>query len=228
MEDPTQVVEVAPTEATPENQHTGLQTRINELTAARKAAEQANQELMQRVMEQSARLMELQRPAPAPAAPDALAQHAAELDPRLVQVLEAERARMQAMFAAKMAQVEATQGQLQIQAAAAQMRNVPPEVAQRAQQLYQQAKLNGSAATPDEAIRYALGDWYLQQQQRAAGVAGVSPQAFNAPFPVLPAAPVIPAAATQQQYIEPPDFESWPLSKQLQYMEQKGIGNSSL
>jgi hypothetical protein len=111
---------------------------------------------MQRLMEQNARLMEQTAPKPV-IEPDPLAQHAEALDPRLVQVLQAERQRMEAVFRTKMAQVEAQQGQLSIQAAAAQMRNVPAEVTQRAQQLYQQAKLNGGTGSAGDLARRGAG-----------------------------------------------------------------------
>jgi hypothetical protein len=220
-----QANEATPTPPQENQQSPGLQARIDELVARAKTAEQANQELMQRLMEQNARLMEQTAPKPV-IEPDPLAQHAEALDPRLVQVLQAERQRMEAVFRTKMAQVEAQQGQLSIQAAAAQMRNVPAEVTQRAQQLYQQAKLNGSAATPDEALRYALGDWYLQQQQRGAQVVGLPTTAFNAPLPVPPSAPVLPNVTGPKPV--PADFDNWPLQKQLTYMEQNGYADLPL
>lgn len=219
----TPEVQTNPTEN--QTQTPGLQARIDELVARAKTAEAANQELMQKMLEQNMRLMEAQRPAPQ-AAPDPLAQHADALDPRLVEILRAERERMEMSFRAKMQQVEAQQGQYAIQAAAAQLRNVPPEVTAKAQQLYHQAKTNGSAATPDEALRYALGDWYLQQQQRGAGVMGLPTTAFNAPMAVPPSVNVMPAA--QPSRSAPADFESWSLTKQLEYMERSGIGDVPL
>ena len=215
--------EVPTTQPEVQQQNPGLQARIDELVARAKSAEQANQELMQRMMEQNAQLLQAQRPAPQ-ATPDPLQQHAEALDPRLVQVLQAERERMEAIFRQKMAQVEAQQGLLAIQSQASQS-NVPAEVTQRAQALYQQAKQNGFNPSPDEAFLYALGGWYLQQQKKGAQVVGLPTTAFNPPSAVPPSVNVMPQQQSRQA---PADFESWPLNKQLAYMEQQGFGNEPL
>lgn len=223
--DPTtaQVTDEVSTQPEQQQQTPGLQSRIDELTARLRASEQATQEVMQRMMETQAQLLaSQQRPAPA-ATPDPLQKYAEVLDPRVIEAFQAERARMEADFRAKLAQVEAQQGVLAIQSAAASAK-IDPAVAARAQALYQQAKNNGANPSPDEALKYAIGDWYVQQQAKAGQVLGLPTTAFNAPVPVPQSFSVPPQAQRQV----PANLESLPLEQQLALLEKLGFGDDPL
>lgn len=210
-------------------QNPGLQERINELTAARRQAEEQAQALMKTVAEQSAQLTAVmaQRTAPQVAAPvDALEKYKDQLAPELVEVLRSQGARQEQEFRARMAQLETQQGLFAIQQQAAALpTSVPKEAIARANELFVQAKNAGLNPSSDEALKYSIGEWYMKEAAKTGRVANVPTSAFNAPNANLPSVnPVQRQNAAQA----PTDFDSWSNAKQLQYMEQQGVADLPL
>lgn len=222
--------QVEPQPSQDENQHEGFQHRVNELTAKWRQTEQERNELLKTVTELTAqqtdmvrRMQDQQSAAQAAQAKpeaDPLQPYEQDLDPRVTAAIKATQAAMQRQFAQQMSVMQAQQGALLIDNQMGSVKGIDPTVVARAKQLYVQAKQQGSQATPEEALRYALGDWYLQQAQKGAAVQGVSPQQFNTQMQTIPAPNPQPQNVTQNT---PADFESWPLNKQIQYMEKLGL-----
>ena len=165
-----------------------------------------------------------QQQAQRPTEPDVLEKHREVLDPRLVEVVAAERRQFQEALARQQAQFEIQLGKSQLQQAAAANPAMAPYVAE-ATKLYEQSRASGSRATPDEALMHVLGQAHMKQLQRVAPVAGLPPQAFNAPNAYLPAAP---PPATAASFQLPADLESRPLAEQIALMERAGFGNTPI
>jgi hypothetical protein len=224
MDPTTAQVEAPEVNPTEDGQNPGFKARIDELTARMREAERVAQEAVQKQMEMAAQVVASQRPPP-PVSVDALAKHREALAPELVEVLEAERRQMQQTTQNLMRQLEAAQGQQAIYAEVAGNPAITSEVAQKAAELYRQSKLNGSAATPQEALRYALGDELLKQQRRVSGVANIPVGQYNAPGISLPAAPPPPAASN---YSLPSNIDDLSLDQQLAAYRKAGFDDMPL
>ncbi len=214
---------VQPTEvAAPDT--SGFQARIDALTAQTREAQKTAQEAVQKMMEMATLATANRAPAPAPMV-DPLDAVRGEMDPRLVAVIEADRKRFAAALQEKTVQLEVAQGKFAIQQQVASVPGLSPEVAQRAQQLYEQARLNGSQASADEALRFAIGDEVIRQRQRAGGVAGLPTSVFNAPNATLP--PVA-TPTVNPGYTLPANIDSLPPDQQIAAYEKAGFGDMPL
>lgn len=222
-----------PMQPAPQEQHQGFQARINELTARAKAAEAQAAEyqsnLQRQTMEFAAQMASFQRPTPEPI--DPLKQYEAAVDPNVLQAMKAALATQQATFQRQLdqqtRQLAAQQSALEVQALASRSPGIDPAIAQRAAQLVQQARMQGSNASATEALNFAVGEWYLKNQARAAPVANFAPQAFNVPNPTLnlPPPPVRSRPVSRQ---EPANFDRMSIEQQLAWYEQQGIGDDPI
>lgn len=221
-----QVTDTQPTQETQDqNPHPGLQARIDELVARAKAAEAQALEYQQKMMELATQVVTGPARQAAPAQIDPLAQHKNDLDPRLVEVLEAQRRQFEQQLQIKTAALEVAQGKFSIMQSAATVPGIQPDVVQQAQRLYEQSKLAGNNPSPDEALRFAIGDAFLKQQARAAGVSGIPTNFYNPTHAVVPSAPAMPP---QSSPALPADFESRPLQEQIALMEKLGYADKPL
>lgn len=229
--DPQQDLNAAPQLQTPPapvpDQTSGYQRRIDELTAQARQAERLAAEATNRLSQQTLELAARLAPPPAPP-PDITKQYEATVDPHVLELMrkamEAQRAEMERQFNARLEeqtrQLHIQQGTMQLQQEA-QAAKVDPAIAARAAELFRQAKANGSQATYQEALRFAIGDNYLQQAARAQNVQGVDHRQFNAPQPSFQLPNPVPQQAGRKG--PPPNFESLPLAEQLAIMERDGL-----
>lgn len=203
-------------------QHTGIQARIDELTARAKQAETQNAELVQRMMEMSTQALQAKAPVQAPV--DPLAQHREALDPRLIEVLEAQKLQFERQLQARTDQLEIAMGKNQIHEQARAMPGLKPEVINKAVQLYEQSRANGMRPRPEEALFHVLGLEYAQQMRQVAPVAGIPQTAFNSYQPVQPHVQPAPTPS----FSLPANFDNLPLDQQLLLLEKAGVGDKPI
>ncbi len=162
----------------------GIQTRINELTAQRHAAERAQAEqaaraqaLEQVMAQQQQQIQELLGAVARGVQPVQQAPDFSQADPEqarmmqhFLEPLKQQQTQMQREFQNAMAGLRAQQGVFQVQALA---QNLPPEVQQRAAQLLQgwaQNPAMAAIAKPQDAVNFALGEYYSANPKAAAAV----------------------------------------------------------
>jgi hypothetical protein len=214
-----------PTETPAPNPSEGIQKRFDEMTAKQYELSKQNQELMERLTQATVQLAQNTQPA-RPAEVSPVEKYSADLDPRLIETMKAMESKYTGQLRQMQMQLEAKTGAMQIQQQAAAMRGLPPEVAQRAAQLYEQSKLNGSAATPEEALRYAMGDFALAQMAKGQAVLGVPTTAFSPPSPGFNAPN--PQVTSPVSKAVPAGYDTWTLDQQINYMEKNGLGDQPL
>lgn len=217
-----------------QSQNEGIQTRINELTAKFRQAEENNQRLSTQLMEQQSKYttmieqqMQAQR-APPPPPEDPLAPFKDQLDPTVAQAVQAAVAatqrRMEQQFNAVLQQQAVEQSAYAVRAEIAALPNVPREVAQRAESLMRAWKSQGLPIVPQDAINFALGEYQRTQMLRAAPVTGYNPNAQIAPA-VIPGQIPAPAAPRGQL---PQNFDSLDHHQQNILLEKMGVGDQPL
>lgn len=220
-------------EGSGDSQNSGLQTRINELVAKQRQAEEALKERDRQLMEQTAQMTQLvqqvsKQAAPAPVTPvDPLAQFQDRLDPVAAQAIqaavEATRKQMEAQFAPMLAQQAAQIAQFSVQQEAAAIPNLPKEVSQRAAQLAAQWRAAGLNFPPSDALNFALGEYQRGQLLKAAPVMGYNPNAPGLPA-VTPG--YVPAPPTPQSKL-PTNFDNLPREQQMALLDS-AIGDLPL
>lgn len=218
-----------PAAAPPAQDHSGTQRRIDELVAQRAAAERTAQEALQalsrHVQEQAARAQAV------PAQPEVDLTKAFEstVDPNVIamtkQLLAAQAAQLKAQQQAELQRIEAQYGAQSVAQQAASLKGIPQEVGQRAAQLFHEAKMRGSQATQEEALRFAIGDWFIKQQGQVSQVHGHTGRDFSPASQVVTAPNPLPLPARSRA--APANFESLSLDEQLAHME-RDFGNESL
>jgi hypothetical protein len=146
------------------------QSRFNEQTKARRDAERERDLVMQQNRELMAQLAQVvtQRSAPQPQEP--------EFDPD-------ERKKLEYFLTPLQRELAAMRGQLAAQSAESEVRraarsDTPPEVLEHATRLVADWRRQGANGGPQEALRYAYGDYLLRQTDEAAEVR-VQRQQFN-------------------------------------------------
>lgn len=212
-----------------QTQNTGLQARINELVAKQRQAEEALKERDRQLLEQTAQMAQLAlqvkaAPAAKPEVPaDPLAAYKDQLDPVAVNAIqaavEATRKQMEAQFSSVLAQQAAQLATMTVQAEAAQIPNLPPEVVQRAQQLAAGWRQAGLSFPPSDALNFALGEYQRGQLAKAAPVRGYNPAA-QAPGVVPGFTPAPPAPRAS---VLPQNFDQLDRARQNALLEQTGI-----
>lgn len=204
----------------------GIQKRIDELTARAAAAERQALETQQQMLKQQMELVAQARAPQAAPEPDLTQKYGQTVDPNVIammnEVTQRVQAKANAELEARTRQLRAQYGSAQIQAQASQLKGVPPEVGQRAAELFRQAQLAGSQASEDEALRYALGDWMLKQQATAAPVYGYTGRSMMPSEAPLTAPNYIPP---RQAKGPPANFESMSLEEQIAQMERDGVAD---
>jgi len=199
--------------------NSGFQKRINELTAARHQAEEEarrqaaqNQELMTAILSQQAR----------PAAP---AEAAPEFDPE-------EKRKFDYLLGPMVQRMEQMQRLMEQQVGQVQLRQsvqrvADPEIAREAESLYQKwaRRDDVKGFNADDAVIYAAGKKYLAAQQ-AARASHQGLQDFNngAAPPMIQGRP--PPAAASLEPAVPGDIDSWSPEKQADYWEKQLGGKS--
>lgn len=164
----------------------GVQKRFDEMTAARRAAEEQARQLQAQLMEQSATMAQLamqaqqRQVAPVAAPVDPLAQFKDTLDPVAAQAIQAAvaetRRQMEAMYAPRLAAQDAQLAGMAVHSEAANIPNLPKEVAARAAQLAAQWRQAGINYPPGDALNFALGEYQRGQLVKAAPVVGYDPR----------------------------------------------------
>lgn len=222
---PAPVADSQTQQAAPPAIDPGIQKRIDELTAARHDAEkralEAQNFAMKVAMEQTAR----QQPV-APPAPDLTAQYGQTVDPNVIAMMKQVTADIQAKADANLEtrtrQLRAQYGAAQIRVEAQQLKGIPPEVGQRAAELYQQAQLAGNNASEGEALRYAVGDWMLKQQALVAPVYGQTGRQLAPDGQPITQSNYVPA---RQVKSFPSNWDSLTDEQQLAQMEKDGLAD---
>ncbi len=205
----------------------GIQARINELVAKQRQAEEALRESERQRMEQSAQMAQLalqQRPvAPAPVAVDPLAQLKDQLDPVVMQAVqaatEATRKQMEAQYAPMFAQQAAQLAGYAVQQEAAAIPGLPKEVTNRAAQLAASWRAQGLQFPPGDALNFALGEYQRGQFLRAAPVTGYNPNAPQLPPVLIGGAP---PPVTQPKSGLPANFDNLSRAQQQAALEASG------
>lgn len=198
-------------------QNLGFQKRIDELTARYREVERQRDEMAIKMAELAAA-----QAAPksiAPAAPNPIEQYKSDLDPRLVEILAHQERQFQATLQERTRRMEIELGKNAIMAEASRNPALLP-YATKAAQLYEQSRMQGGAPSPEEALRYVIGDDLLKR-----GAINQSIPTFT-PTATLPPAPVPPAQNTSA--VPPSNFESLPLEQQIAWMEKNGYGDMPL
>jgi uncharacterized protein YdhG (YjbR/CyaY superfamily) len=223
------------TPTSPENtENAGIQARINELTAARRQAEEQVKLQQQQLIEQSAKMAEMalqqrtaQAPAPQPQV-DPLAQFKDQLDPVAMQAIQAAVAetqrRLEAQYAPMFAQQASQIAGFAVQQEAAAIPNLPKEVGQRAAQLAAQWRQAGLSFPPGDALNFALGEYQRGQLLKAAPVAGYNPAAQTIPA-VVPGYALPPQAPRTAL---PSNFDALPRQQQNDILEKSGLLDAPL
>lgn len=231
----TQANETNPTQAPNPDQRSGLDQRFAEMTRKQYELQEKNQELQRQMIEAQAQQAEaLQRLAQfqqKPAEIDPLASFREKVDPEVLNAMNAQMQavtqRLQAEQAAKMQALELQSAVYQLRSDAAQLRGVPPEVAQRAEQLLIAWKRAGlSQVTSTDALDIALGQYQRGQLARANPVmqAQQSQAQFQYAPPVTPGAPpmaMMPPAPAQRS-ARPANFDELPRGQQNALLEKDG------
>lgn len=211
----------------------GVQTRINELTAARRQSEEREKALQTQLMETTAQMAQLamqarQAQQPAPQAPvDPLAQYKDSLDPTVTAAIQAAVAetqrRMQAQYEPMFAQQAAQMAGFAVQAEAANIKGLPPEVTQRAAVLAADWRSRGIQLPVGDAINFALGEYQRGQLTKAAAVSGYNPAAQSPG--TIPG--FTPAPQTQMRAL-PTNFDQLNRNQQNAALEAAGILDAPL
>ena len=216
-----------------ETSGSGVQKRIDEITAARRQAEEQNRQLQAQLMETSAQMAQLamqarQAQQPPPQAPvDPLAQFKDSLDPTTAQAIqaavEATRRQMQAQYEPMFAQQAAQMAGYAVQAEAANIKGLPPEVTQRAAVLAADWRAKGLPFPVGDAINFALGEYQRGQLSKAAAVVGYDPR--TQPPAVIPG--YTPVPQTQARAL-PQNFEQLNRAQQIAALEASGVLDAPL
>jgi len=207
----------------------GVQKRIDELTAARRQAEEALKAREQALIEQSAKMAEMamqlqqRQAAPAPVAvpEDPLVKFKDQLDPVAAQAIqaavEATRRQMEAQFAPMIQQQAAQLAQMAVLNEASAIPNLPKEVRDRAAERAAAWKAAGLSFSPGDAITFALGEYQKGQLLKAAPVAGYAPSGIpTVTQGTIPTPPV-------QRSALPQNFDALPRQQQNALLEQSGL-----
>lgn len=216
-----------------ESQGSGVQKRIDELTAARRQAEERERAVQQQLMETTAQMAQLamqarqaQQPPPAPP-PDPLAQFKDSLDPTTAQAIqaavEATRRQMEAQYAPMFAQQAAQMAGYAVQAEAANIKGLPAEVTQRAAILAADWRSRGINLPVGDAINFALGEYQRGQLTKAAAVSGYDPSRQ----PPATIQGFTPAPQTQTRAL-PQNFDQLNRAQQNAALEAAGILDAPL
>jgi hypothetical protein len=220
---------------TPAPEQSGIQARIDELTAKFRQAEERNQELNNKLLEQAARESDTARryaelaqrqTAPAPAAPvDPLAAYREQLDPVAVKAIESVQQAMQAQFnsqfQAQQQKYAADTAIYAVRSEAAAVVGLPPEVRNQAEVLMQQWRAQGwNVPTAQDAIAIALGQYQMGQLRKAAPVMQYQANPnIPAVTPGFAPPPAPPRGAL------PSNFDSLSREQQNQILEQNGVAD---
>ena len=206
----------------------GVQSRINELVAKQRQAEERATALQQQLMENTAQMaqmaMQRQQPVAPVAAPvDPLAQFKDSLDPvahaAIQAAVNATRQQMEALYAPQFAQQAAQIAGFAVQSEAAAIPGLPREVAARAAQLAAQWRSAGINYPPGDAINFALGEYQRGQLAKAAPVAGYDPR--NAGVPSVTQG-YTPQPQTQARAL-PSNFDQLSRTQQNAALEANGV-----
>ncbi len=203
--DPTQVAEVpdAPGEQTPEGQQqqvSGFQARINELTAARRQAEQLAAQSQSQVADLVAKVAELSARTAAPPEP-------VSDDPE-TRIL-AEMRKMRDEFTSRISELNGQVAVSQVARVAASMGVTDPALIARAEQFTAHFKAKGLPLIPADALQFSAGEHALNPANRRGtpkSAAGTSPvlQQVSAPLSQTQRSPRLPAnvdqLSPQEQY----------------------------
>lgn len=199
------------------------QSRLDEVTAARREAERKADELSKQLLELSAQqaqqaaqfqaqliaMQQSQRPAADPYA------QLRERDPDLVRSLEAAHAQQAEQFRVQRQQLEAQNKLLEVRLLASSIPGITTETQTKAAQYMQRWAAAGVPATAEDAINFALGEERRQQLVQTANVRGITPP----PTPVLTQPNAPPAAAAQPQGL-PPNFDRLSPEQQEAYLDK--------
>lgn len=220
----------------PQQENSGIQARIDELTAKFRQAEESNQKLQQQIMEATAREAEASRrladqyqraTQPVAQVEDPLAQYKDRLDPVAVEALQRSNAMLQQQMEERLrkmqAQYEAQQATYAVRHEIAVTPGLPPEVAQKAEQLMSAWRAQGwNVPTAKDAIHIALGQHYESSLRRAAPVLSYQ-QNSTVPNVTPGFAPPPP----QPRKGLPANFDSLAPDQQNLILEQNGVADES-
>lgn len=221
---------------TPPESGGGIQARIDELTAKMRQAQEMNQKLQEELLKKATNESEMARQMAelstrqhlaqqSVAAPvDPLAAYREQLDPVALKAIESVTASLNQRFEAQLASVQqkyaVDSAALAVRSEVAAVPNLPPEVAQRAEQLMQDwRRQNWNVPTAQDAIAIALGQYQMGQLRKAAPV--LQYQTNQARPAVTPgyAAPPVPKPAL------PSNFETLSREQQNNLLEQMGVAD---
>ena len=228
----TQANETQTPQAPSPDQRNGLDQRFAEMTRKQYELQEKNQELQRQAIEAQAqtaealnRLAQFQQK---PIETDPLASFREKVDPEVLNAMNAQMQavtqRLQREQAEKMQALELQSAVYQLRSDAAQLRGIPPEVAQRAEQLliaWKRAGLNQVTAT--DALDIALGQYQrgqlvragpvLAAQQNQGYVPSVTPG--SSPMAMMPTSPA-------QRSARPGNFDELPRAQQNAILEKDG------
>lgn len=209
------------------NRNEGIEKRIAELTAQKYAElERANQlqkELIaasQREAEQARQLAQLHtQPRQAPV--DPLAAYADKVAPEVLEALRAQaeqtKRQLESQFAQRQTALELETGVAQLRNAAFANKGIPPEVAQRAEQLFTGWRNAGwTQPTAQDALHIALGQYHAGRPASAP-----APQNFGSAPDVVPGFAPAPRAQAARPS-KPANFDSLGRAQQNAILEQTG------
>lgn len=204
--------------AAPEND--GFQKRIDQLTAKIHERDQQLMDYQQKLLNQ---VLQAQAPVAAPVPEvDPLAQFNGQLDDTVMRAVRAATEAVEKKFAAESArrdvQYRAEMSALQVhERVATEGIDVPQDVRQKAVQI---ARQHGTTA--EVALKYALGEYYMEQAKKVAPVKNYVP----------PNTPVLTTSAPAPQRTgptgRPSNFESLDLIQQAKWLEANGFDDSPL
>ena len=220
----------------PNQESSGIQSRIDELTARFRQAEENNQKLQQQIMEATAREAEAARRladqvqranAPVQQPIDPLAAYRDKLDPVAIEALQRSNEAMQRQMEERLqkmqAQYEAQQATFAVRSEIASTPGIPPDVAAKAEQLMSAWRAQGwNVPTAKDAIHIALGQHYESSIRRAAPV--LSYQQNHAVPNVTPG--FAPPPPTPRKGL-PANFDSLAPDQQNLILEQNGVADES-
>lgn len=213
-------------------QKSGIEKRIDQLTAKIYERDAQNQQLQAELVkaqtQQSELLAQLSKQAqPQQAKVDPFAPFRDQVDPNTLKAMEAAmestRRQLEAETATRMKALELQTAVHQLRADALAVPGIPPEVQANAERLLMQWRQAGfDVPTPQDAIDIALGNFHRQQLLKAAPVR-------NYTNPNIPAVtPGIQPAYRPQTKAKPANFDSLSRAEQNAILEQSGDLDSPL
>ncbi len=201
----------------------GIEARINELTAKFREAERALNERSNQVAERDAQIATLLTTLAAGRQEPVQTQQV-DIDPD-------EQRKFDALMSPRMLQMQRQLERLEQELSASQFRQVAtgvePEVAKRAQELMGAWKRNGySGWTPEDAVTYAQGE-LLRKQKSVAQTANQQRQEFNTLSHGVTSQQNSPPPAQARSVKIPKNIDQLPANKQAEIYEQE-LGDFSL